>query len=384
MLQPSAEGTLFVGLMSGTSADGIAAALARFTEDDHGRLEVRLEAFLTVPYTEPQRERLLRSVRGITPQEYCRLNFDLGSWLADAARLLVERAGVAPDRIAAVGSHGHTVWHEGGHSSWQSGEAAVIAERLGIPVVSDFRVRDLAAGGQGAPLVPIADLMLFDDDERFRALQNLGGIGNVTLVPPAREGDRSPVIAFDTGPGCVVVDGVVGVLYGGMRYDDNGALARRGQVIDAALQEALAEPYFTAPPPKSTGRELFSAAYLEAFIDACRRAAPGVSREDIVATAVALTARSVADAYDRFLPAEPFEVVLSGGGARNGALVDAIRGAVAPRTVRMFDDLFFDAEAKEAVAFALLAYLHLRGRTGNLPSVTGARGARLLGKLSPA
>ncbi len=380
-LEPSERGTLIIGLMSGTSADGVSAALVRFHEDGSGRIRAELESFASEPYTQPRRERILRAVRGVTPTEYCRLNFDLGEWLSEAALLVLERSGVDPSDVRAIGSHGHTIWHEGGHSSWQGGEAAVIAERTGLPVVSDFRVRDIAAGGQGAPLVPIADVMLFCSAEEWRALQNLGGIGNVTLVPP--HGEIGQVLAFDTGPGCVVVDGVVGELYGGMRYDQDGILARRGAVIEPAVDEMLAEPYFAAEPPKSTGRELFSATYVERFIARCRDVAPGASREDIVATSVALTARSIAEAYRRFLPSEEFEVVLSGGGARNPALVEAITAAVAPRAVRVFDELFFDAEAKEAVAFALLAYLHLRDRPGNLPRATGARGPRILGKLTP-
>ncbi len=380
-LEPSASGTLIIGLMSGTSADGVSAALVRFREEEDGRVTAELLGFVSDPYPQPQRERILRAVRGVTPTEYCRLNFDLGEWLAEAALLLLERSGVNRSDVRAIGSHGHTLWHEGGHSSWQIGEAAVIAERTGLWVVSDFRVRDIAAGGQGAPLVPIADAMLFCASDRWRVLQNLGGIGNLTLVPP--RGDTEHVLAFDTGPGCVVVDGVTGVLYGGMRYDQDGMLARRGAVIEPTVEEMLAEPYFGAEPPKSTGRELFSAEYVERFIARCREAAPGASREDIVATAVALTARSIADAYRRFLPSTDFEVVLSGGGARNPALVDAISTAVAPRAVRVFDEIFFDAEAKEAVAFALLAYLHLRRRPGNLPRATGARGPRILGKLTP-
>jgi anhydro-N-acetylmuramic acid kinase len=370
-----------LGLMSGTSADGISAALVRFHEE-RGRVRAELAGFLSRAYSEERRERLLRAVRGVTPSEYCRLNFEMGEWLSDAALELLRDSGVAADEVHAIGSHGHTIWHEGGNSTWQCGESAVVAERTGLCVVSDFRARDIAVGGQGAPLVPIADAMLFGAEDEWRALQNLGGIGNVTLVGPNGAGEQ--VLAFDTGPGCVVMDAVVGILYGGMRFDQDGALARRGQVIGRALDEALAEPYFVSAPPKSTGRELFSHAYVEEFIARCRNAAPGASREDIVATAVALTARSIADAYQRFLPSGEFEVLLSGGGARNPVLADAIAAAVAPHRVRIFDEVFFDAEAKEAVAFALLGYLHLRGRAGNLLRATGARVPRVLGKLTPA
>jgi anhydro-N-acetylmuramic acid kinase len=274
------------------------------------------------------------------------------------------------------------VWHAPPHATWQFGEAAVIAERTGIDVISDFRVRDVAAGGQGAPLVPIADVLLFASPTGWRAMQNLGGIGNVTVVPP--RGSDAVVRAFDTGPGCAVVDGVTRALVPSLPYDVDGALARRGRVIEAVVDEALTDPFFVAPPPKSTGRELFSSAYIARFIQRCRAALAEARSEDIVATAMALTARSIGDAYRRFVREPVSEVVLSGGGARNPAMTDAIAAALAPTPVRLFDELFFNGDAKEAVAFALLGYLHLERRPGNVPSATGARGPRVLGKLSPA
>ena len=369
-----------VGLMSGTSLDGIAAAVARFVPGvDHVTAE--LLAFRSIPYTPAQRDRLLRALEGANPAEYCRLNFDLGAWLADAAAAVLADAGVSREEVRAIASHGQTVWHEPGHSTWQFGEPAVIAERTGIGVVSDFRVRDIAAGGQGAPLVPIADALLFHDADRWRALQNLGGIGNVTVVPPG--GDLTGVRAFDTGPGVGVIDGVTRMLVPELPYDIDGMLARRGRPCEEVVRQLLGEPYFAAPPPKSTGRELFTRAYMQKLIEMCR-ASCRASTEDVIATAVDLTARSIADAYRRFLPEPIAEVVLSGGGARNPTLVDAIRSLLAPIQVARFDDVFFDGEAKEAVAFALMGYLFVEGRTGNVPGATGARGRRLLGKWSPA
>lgn len=197
-----------VGLMSGTSLDGISAAVARFKSKEEAavsKLDVDLLAFTSTAYTPAQRERLATALTRGTPEEYCRLNFDIGAWLAEAAIAVIAEAGVARADIMAVASHGQTIWHEPGHSTWQSGEAAVIAERLKIAVVSDFRVRDVAAGGQGAPLVPIADAMLFSSDSEWRGLQNLGGIGNVTIVAP--KGQLEAVRAFDTGPGMAVIDG---------------------------------------------------------------------------------------------------------------------------------------------------------------------------------
>jgi anhydro-N-acetylmuramic acid kinase len=370
-----------VGLMSGTSLDGISAAVARFVPGvDH--ISAELLAYRSVSYSHEQRERLLRALEGTSPTEYCRLNFDLGSWLADAAIAVLADAGVARDDVRAIASHGQTVWHEPGHSTWQFGEPAVIAERTGIGVVSDFRVRDVAAGGQGAPLVPIADALLFHDVQRWRALQNLGGIGNVTVVPPG--GALEGVRAFDTGPGVGVIDGVTRTLFPELPYDVDGALARRGRACDDVVRQLLAEPYFASPPPKSTGRELFTRGYMERLIGMCRAARSAIVSEDIIATAVELTAQSIADAFRRFIPEPVAEVVVSGGGARNPALVDAIAARLSPVVVTRFDDLFFDGEAKEAVAFALMGYLFVEGRSGNVPGATGARGRRLLGKWSPA
>jgi anhydro-N-acetylmuramic acid kinase len=370
-----------IGLMSGTSLDGISAAVTRFVPGvDH--ISAELLAYRSVSYSREQRERLLRALEGASPTEYCRLNFDLGWWLADAAVAVLADAGVAREDVRAIASHGQTVWHEPGHSTWQFGEPAVIAERTGIGVVSDFRVRDVAAGGQGAPLVPIADALLFHDVRRWRALQNLGGIGNVTIVPPG--GALEGVRAFDTGPGVGVIDGVTRMLFPDLPYDVDGALARRGRARDDVVRRLLTEPYFAAPPPKSTGRELFTRAYMERLIATCQAAGGVVRSEDIIATAVDLTAQSIADAFRRFIPEPVAEVVVSGGGARNPALVDAIIARMAPVAVTRFDELFFDGEAKEAVAFALMGYLFVEGRSSNVPGATGARGRRLLGKWSPA
>jgi anhydro-N-acetylmuramic acid kinase len=372
---------VYIGLMSGTSLDGISAAAVRF--HDHGTtpIEHELLAFIVRPYTTDQRARLQRALEGVSPAEYCRLNFDLGEWLAAAAIHALAESGVARGEVRAIASHGQTVWHEPGHSTWQFGEPAVIAERTAIDVISSFRSRDVAAGGQGAPLVSIADALLFSS-AGWRALQNIGGIGNVTLVTPG--GDLRGVRAFDTGPGVAVIDAVVRALVPGAEYDVDGRLAGAGTAIESVVDELLAEPYFAAAPPKSTGRELFGAAYSERLIGRCRAEAPKVRTEDILATAVSLTARSIADAYARFLPEPVDEVLLSGGGAKNATLVAELARRLAPRQVRRFDEVYFDGEAKEAVAFALLGWLHVQRRAGNVIGATGARGARVLGVLTPA
>jgi anhydro-N-acetylmuramic acid kinase len=365
--------------MSGTSLDGVNAAIARFTDIDDGRVDVDLLGFTSRAYTPAQRDRLAAALAGATPAEYCRINFDLGEWLADAAIEVIAEAGIAKEDIAAIASHGQTIWHEAPHSTWQAGEAAVMAERTGIDVINDFRVRDVAAGGQGAPLVPIADAMLFSSSSEWRGLQNLGGIGNVTVVPPG--GRLEGVRAFDTGPGCGVIDGVTRTLRPDLPYDIDGRLAAAGHANTQIVQDLLRAPYFNAPPPKSTGRELFDSKYVQDLITRVREA--GGTDEDVIATAVELTAASIADAYRRFIPEPVTEVLVSGGGAKNPALFSAIQ-ATSPIKVRQFDEIYFDGEAKESVAFALLGYLYMNNRPGNVPAATGARGPRVLGKLTPA
>ena len=372
---------MLVGLMSGTAADGISAAAVRFGADgDHPR--ATLLAYCEQPYAVAQRERLLRALDGASLATLARLDFELGAWLADAALAVIGSAGLAPCDVRAIASHGHTVWHEAPLATWQIGQSAVIAERTGVDVVSDFRVRDVAAGGQGAPLVAVADRLLFGAEGAWRALQNIGGISNVSVVPPL--GADALVVAFDTGPGVAIIDGVVRTLLPGLAYDVDGELARRGSAIESVVHDALTEPYFASRPPKSTGRELFDRAYIARFVARCREARVSATNEDIIATAVSFTARSIADAYRRFITAPVTDIVISGGGARNPALVSALTAAVAPLPVRMFDTVFFNGDAKEAVAFAFLGRLFLDRRSGNLPSATGARGPRVLGKLTPA
>jgi anhydro-N-acetylmuramic acid kinase len=375
------RGGVYAGLMSGTSLDGISAAVARFTPSDGARYDVELLGFHVHGYAPAQRERLLAAMREGSAREYCRLAVDFGHWLADAAVAVLAESGVARADVRAIGSHGQTIWHEPGHSTWQLDAPAVIAERTGLPVVSDFRVRDVAAGGQGAPLVPIADALLFAGGE-WRALQNIGGIGNVTVVPP--DGSLASVRAFDTGPGVGVLDAVVRTVDPSLRYDVDGEIAARGRVLQPVVDQLLAEPYFRAEPPKSTGRELFDAAYVERLIGSCRAETADATDADLIATATALTAQSIADAYRRFIPEPVTETLIAGGGAKNATLRRMLVEAVAPLRVTTFDERYFDGEAKEAVAFALLAHLHLAGIPGNVPTATGARGPRVLGMLTPA
>jgi len=367
---------VYVGLMSGTSLDGISAAVVRLISS-RSRIEHELLAFTGSAYSAEQRERLASAMEQGTAEEYCALSFDLGEWLAAAALSVIESANVERRDVRAIASHGQTIWHSPRRATWQIGEAAVIAERTGIDVVSDFRVRDVAAGGEGAPLVPIADALLYSSSDEWRLLQNIGGIGNVTVVPPG--GDVAAVRAFDTGPGVVLIDHLVRRLYPGVRFDEGGAIARSGNARADVVTALLRDPYFTQPPPKSTGREYFGAS----FADRMQAMVNGPAA-DVVATAVAFTAESIADAVRRYVHEPAGEMVVSGGGARNDSLMDALRRAMQPLRVTSFDDLYYDGEAKEAVAFALLGNLHIAHRTGNVIGATGARGPRVLGKLTPA
>ena len=374
---PLSAAPTLVGLMSGTSLDGIAAAVVRFFPTADGGDRPELLAFESVEYTPERRARLAAAMLQGTAQEFCRLHVDFGHWLADAALAAMQRAGVTAGDIDAVASHGQTLWHEVGHSTWQIGDAAVLAERLQARVIHDFRTRDMAAGGQGAPLVPLADLHLFASPDGWRGLQNLGGIGNVTVVPP--RGTPGETLAFDTGPGCGVIDRVVAALYPGQHYDRDGAIAATGAPIESVVEDLLADPWYAEPPPKSTGREKYTAEFVRGLIEACRAVARDVRDADIVATATRLTARSIAIGYARFVPRSLVDVVLSGGGARNPTLVRMIREALPAQSVTTFDSLFFDGEAKEAVAFAYIGLQHLRGLPGNVPAATGAVGPRILG-----
>ena len=370
--------------MSGTSLDGVDVALVQVEETE--QLGARLEAFLSIPYDRDQRQAIRAALDG-TPGEIARLNMQVGEWFAEAATQLLHEVGVSAAEIAAIGSHGQTIWHEPptaerSGASLQVGEPAVIAERLGVPVVSDFRARDVAAGGQGAPLVPMIDQLLFSMADGVRALQNIGGIANVTLLPAA--GSDHSVIAFDTGPGVAVIDTVVEILSGGAeRFDEDGRRARAGRPSEALLAALLEDDYFRASPPKSTGRERFGFAYAEELVR--RGRAMGVLEEDdLVATATALTARSISEAYR--LPEvdlEPAECVVSGGGARNPALMQMLVEHLDTVPVTDLSALGWDPDGKEAAAFAILAHLFLARRPGNLPSVTGAAGPRVLGKLTP-
>ena len=365
---------LAVGLMSGTSLDGVSAALVRLESDPPA---VQLAAFHQESYSAAERGQIIDAIARGGAQDLSILHVALAERFAGAVLQLLAGAKVAPKDLAFVASHGQTVWHEPGRATLQLGDPAVLAERIGVRVVSDFRARDVAAGGQGAPLVPLADVMLFGHPDRGRLLLNIGGMANVTWVP--RRGETKGALAFDIGPGVAVIDAVTRKLDPEAPYDVDGERARHGRVTAKALAALLADPYFGLAPPKSTGREHFGSAFADRVI------ALAGAGNDAVTTATALTVEAVGRALERWTPAAPDdELVIAGGGARNPALVEQLVARVRPRPVRRFEELFFDGEAKEAVAFAFLGLQTILGRPGNLPGATGARGERILGHITPA
>ncbi|MCO5053602.1 MAG: anhydro-N-acetylmuramic acid kinase [Verrucomicrobiae bacterium] len=380
----------YVGLMSGTSADGIDAVVARISPVAP-RPRVQLVAHVYRRFTPQFQQRLLRACLHGHVAEICELNFALGEFFARAALAVIQRAGLQPQQIEVIGSHGQTLHHlphAQFPSTLQIGEPGVIAERTGITTVADFRVRDMAAGGQGAPLVPFADWVLFTHPNHPRIIQNIGGIGNLTFLPPHAR--REDIIAFDTGPGNMVMDALVSRLtHGQRRFDQGGRWAAQGKVSAALLETCLAHPFFQRRPPKTTGREEFGELFLTPLLAQARRRR--LSPADLVATATELTAVSIATAYRRFIfpKIEPralarLEVIIGGGGARNATLLRRLQTHLGVGKILRHEDFGMDSSAKEPLAFALLAHATIRQQPGNVPSATGARRAVVLGKIVPA
>jgi anhydro-N-acetylmuramic acid kinase len=372
-----------IGLMSGTSLDGIDAAIVNF-EGGLNDLRWQVEAFHTESYSDAQRAQIHNALTQGGPAELCRVHADIGEWFAQAVLHVCRSAQVDARAIDLIGSHGQTVWHdpptrERRGATLQLGCPATIAERTGIPVVSDFRTRDVAAYGQGAPLVPWIDRLLFAVPGRARVLLNIGGIGNLSWIAP--RGEPAPVLAFDTGPGNVLMNAAVEWATDGREsFDRDGALAAAGNVDDELLAELLREPYYAQEPPKSTGRELFGRPYVQAIVE--RR--PHVEANSLIATLSALTARTIADAIRRWVATRGVnEVIVTGGGGRNPELVRRLRAELEPIPVLAGDTLGVDPDAKEALAFAALAWAHVQGIPGNVPEATGARGPRVLGSFTP-
>lgn len=388
---------LVAGVMSGTSADGIDVAICRVSPGRGGGLPgVKVLAHRGFPYPPEVRAAVLAAMnaQAISVAELARLSWRLGDLNAGAVEQTMQRTGLRPGLIAL---HGQTLYHQTAaepylgapvRCTWQTGEPAAVAERLGIAVVSDFRGADLAAGGQGAPLVPMLDLCLFRHATKNRILLNLGGIANMTVLPAGCEADG--VLAFDSGPANMVIDACMERLTG-RAYDCGGGVAGRGAVLEPVLRELMEEPYLRAEPPKSCGREQFGEAFVTRFLARCE--AVGAHKRDILATATAFTADTILEAYRRFVwphigqrapRAKATEVFVSGGGAHNVTLLRRLRAGLEPLyvSVQTTEKAGLGVEAKEAAAFALLGWLSWHGLPGNIPSATGASRPVVLGQIS--
>ena len=414
----SAKSMIVAGVMSGTSADGIDVALIRIIPTSGSRSTsgtgdsisgrgrplhtIQLVGHATFPYPPQVRRAILSAMnaKSASVADLSRLNALLGELYADAILATQKQLRVKAD---LVGCHGQTLYHQGEAqlffgrkvtTTWQTGEAAIIADRVGVPVISDFRPADMAAGGKGAPLVPYLDYLWFHDAKIGRIVQNIGGIANLTAIPAGAAPDD--ILAFDTGPGNMVIDALTQELFK-KPFDLDGKIAASGDVLDQVLAQILAQPFFKAKPPKTAGREEFGSEFADQFLRLCKQGRD----EDVIATATALTARSIADAIGRFVLGDVAgsaqrrkkrgyvqtprfrEIVLSGGGARNSTLVTMLAEQLAPLGIvtRFSDEFGLPSEAKEAVAFAVLAYETWHQRPSNVPSATGARRPAILGKI---
>jgi anhydro-N-acetylmuramic acid kinase len=380
------------GLMSGTSLDGVDVAIIDIDSAETAEVaesaapQWRVVSFYTRELAADQREQIHEAIHHGNSEMLCRLHANLGEWFADAVIQACAAGNIPLASLDVIGSHGQTIWHEppsktARGATLQMGDPATIAERTGVPVVSDFRTRDVAAGGEGAPLVPFVDRFLFALPDRARVLQNIGGIANLTWVPP--RGSSEPLLAFDSGPGNALMNVAVEIASNGSEhFDREGARAARGRVDEAVLKELLAHPYFHREPPKSTGREMFGKPFLDDLL--ARHPHLAERPDDLLATLNRLTAQTMADAIERWVaPKGTAEIVVTGGGARNPVLMQQFRALLPGVTISGGEALGVDPDAKEAIAFAVLAWAHVTGRPGNEPAATGARGMRVLGSYTP-
>ncbi len=378
---------IVAGVMSGTSADGINVALVRIVSDSNSTLALALLGHTQIAYPRNVRRAILQAMNAkqASVADLARLNFLLGELYAHAVLDAQQKFSA---QIDLIGCHGQTLYHQAEpakflrrlvSSTWQTGEGSVIAARTGAPVVCDFRPADMAAGGKGAPLVPFLDYLVYRDSKIGRIVQNIGGIANLTAIPANATPEQ--VIAFDTGPGNMVMDALAERLFG-TSYDRDGKIAASGQVVERIVQDFLKQSYFRRQPPKTAGREEFGREFIVAFRRRCGR----TKKRDIMATATALTAASIARAIERFVLAKNVqyqELVVSGGGAANPALMAMLANRVRPLglEIRLSDEFGIPSEAKEAVAFAVLAYETWHRRPSNIPSATGAKRPAILGKI---
>lgn len=375
-----------VGLMSGTSGDGIDTALFEISGQPP-QLDARMLAGETLPYDDPFRQRILTACSPADSRvdAICQLNADMGERFAEAALHIIQKAGFKPEDVDLIGSHGQTIWHQVAAdgtvtATLQIGEAAVIAERTGITTISNFRPRDVAVGGQGAPLTGYADWLLLRHPDHWRAVQNIGGMGNVTFLPPLSDTISTP-LAFDTGPGNALIDAAVYKLSEGrLTYDENGSMAQRGKLDEEWLEVLLKNPFFQRQPPKTTGRELFGTDMARQLVTEGKQR--HLTPDSIVTTITALTAQSIADSYRHFAPHPVEEIILGGGGRHNPALVAMIQNFTGGARVITHEDIGLDSDFKEALVFALLAHETWHNRAGTHPALTGAKLPVVLGQIT--
>ena len=381
-----------IGLMSGTSCDGIDACLVKITGNGLST-EVDIIGFETYPYGNEIRESILKTSCNETGtvENICQLNFILGKLFADAARQIAEKLSVPLSEIDIVGSHGQTIYHISSlkvsndkkvRSTLQIGEPSVIAQETGVTTVADFRTGDIAAGGEGAPLVPYADFVLFGRGGSGRAIQNIGGISNVTFLP--EDGSIKEIIAFDNGPGNMIIDRFAEIITDGrLKYDRNGELASKGRLNQDLLERLCTHPYLSKPPPKSTGREDFGIQFSDGLYKELRQ--DNMDVHDAIATITAFTAKAISDSYRKLIQSccKIDEVIVSGGGVSNPVLFQYLKDYLVDISIRKIDDFGIPSGAKEALAFAIIANETVSGNPCNVPSATGAKESVVLGKIIP-
>lgn len=383
------ESRLVIGIMSGTSADGVDAALCRISGHGAGT-ELEQLGFCFSPFEEAVRNEILRLASGKSSEaaDYCKMNFLLGELYAETAMKLCDELSIDPKSIDLIGSHGQTFWHipqdeeymgRRFKSTFQLGECSVLTERFGCPVVGDFRVRDVAAGGLGAPLVPYSEFLIYRSPTQCVALQNIGGIGNITCLRP--DCSMEEVFAFDTGPGNMLIDAVYGeITEGEFRFDEGGSFAAQGEVSKALLDYLMEDEYLVKKPPKTTGREYYGPAYVGRIIQKALEL--NLSDVDLLATVTAYTAETIKYSVEHFFPVKPDRLIIGGGGSMNKTLVRMIAAALPGCEVLTNEQLGYDSNAKEALAFAVLANEAIHAGANNIPTVTGANGPVVMGKIS--
>ncbi len=380
---------LVVGLMSGTSIDGVDAGLCRISED-HKSFDVKLEEYLQQDYPESLRKEILAccNIEESSVDKICKMNQKLADVFVDVFFALVKKAGCKVEDIDLIGSHGQTIFHIEDNESvhtFQIGAGEIISTKTGITTVSNFRLHDIALGGHGAPLVSYADYHIFHDEHINQVFQNIGGIANYTYIPSYANIDQ--IIGTDTGPGNMLIDGVIAILSGGqLYYDNNGSWAREGKVSNELLDFMMSHPFIAKEPPKTTDRSDFNDILTKNIIEKGKEL--NLGNKDIVSTVTAFTAYSIVDSYREFIKSDIDQIVISGGGRFNSTLVDMIRNYCdqiieSKPEIVPFDALGYPAEAKESVAFAFLAYQTMKGRTNNVPQITKAKGKTIMGSISP-